>query len=98
MRVYLDANIIFSAAKSAGAVRGFLGDLTARDHKLVADGYVVGEARRNIEAKFPPAKGDLESLLAQLEVSSVVYEALPSEIAALLPEKDRPVLAAAIQH
>lgn len=28
-------------------------ELASGGHKLVADGYVIGEARRNIEAKFP---------------------------------------------
>ena len=49
MRIFLDANILFSAAKSAGAVRGFLADLRTSGHMLVADAYVVGEARRNSE-------------------------------------------------
>ena len=98
VRIYLDANILFSAAKSAGAVRGFLGDLMTCAHTLVADAYVVGEARRNIEAKFPAAKGDLATLLAQIEFFTDVYGTLPGEIAPELPEKDRPVLAAAIQH
>lgn len=98
MRIFLDANILFSAAKSDGAVRGFLGGLKSGDHVLVADAYVVGEARRNIEIKFPAALGDFESLLAQVELPTGVYGALPCEIAPELPEKDRPVLAAAIQH
>lgn len=98
MRIFLDANILFSAAKSAGTVRGFLSDLKSGDHMLVADAYVVGEARRNIETKFPAALGDFESLLDQVEWSTEVYWSLPGEIAPELPEKDRPVLAAAIQR
>jgi predicted nucleic acid-binding protein len=98
MRIFLDANILFSAAKSAGAIRGFLTDLKVGDHMLVADAYVVGEARRNIETKFPKALGDFERLLAQVEIFTEVCGALPAEIAPELPEKDRPVLAAAIRH
>jgi predicted nucleic acid-binding protein len=98
MRVFLDANILFSAAKSDGAIRSFLGGLRACEHTLVADAYVVAEARRNIEVKFPAALGDFETVLSQIEFFTGVYESLPSEIAPELPEKDRPVLAAAIQY
>lgn len=98
MRIFLDANIIFSAAKSAGAVRGFLVRLSTSEHTLVADAYVVDEARRNIEAKFPEAVGDFEALSLSLEIFGGVGASLSSEIAPELPEKDRPVLAAAIQH
>jgi len=98
MRIFLDANILFSAAKSAGAVRGFLVQLRTLRHTLVVDSYVVGEAQRNIEAKFPKAVMDLEGLLAGCEIFTEVCVPLVDEIAPDLTEKDRPVLAAAIQH
>jgi len=98
MRIFLDANILFSAAKSVGAVRGFLVRLRTSGHALVADGYVVGEARRNIETKFPEAVGDFQSFLAGLEIITEVCVPLAGEIVPDLTEKDRPVLAAAFQH
>ena len=70
--IFLDAKILFSAAKSAGAVRLFLAELTTGGHELVTDGYVIGEARRNIEAKFPTALADLEELLEEIETSAKV--------------------------
>ncbi len=96
MRIFLDANILFSAGKSAGAMRGFLEVLNASGHTLVADAYVVEEARRNLEAKFPASLKDFEVLLHPLESSATVRCFLPPGIAPDLPEKDRPVLAAAI--
>ena len=96
MRVFLDANILFSAAKSAGAVRELLARLHAGRPTLCVDGYVVAEARRNLEAKGAEALTVLESLLASLEVAPFQATELPPDAAALLPEKDRPVLAAAI--
>lgn len=51
LRIFLDANILFSAAKSNGAVRQLLHDLHADGHVLVADRYVVTEAQRNIATK-----------------------------------------------
>ncbi len=98
MRIFLDANILFSAGKSGGAVRAFLVQLKSRGHVLVADGYVVGEARRNLEAKFPAASKDFEDVLKQVESFAGTSWPLPAEIAQELPKKDRPVLAASIHH
>jgi predicted nucleic acid-binding protein len=98
MRVFLDANVLFSAAKSSGAVRAFLTELKSRGHTLVADGYVAGEARRNLEAKFPATMEDFERVMESAEASAKASKPLGPEVAPGLPEKDRPVLAAAIQH
>lgn len=97
MRIFLDANVLFSAAKSAGAIRQLLHDLHAANCVLVADEYVAAEARRNIDAK---ATGDatqyLQALLTQIEVSAVHYPATTQATVLWLPEKDRPVLMAAM--
>ncbi len=98
MRIFLDANILFSAGKSGGAVRGFLEILKADGHTLVADAYVVEEARRNLEAKFPAAFKDFEGVLNQIESAATLRCFLPLAPFPELPEKDRPVLAAAIQR
>ncbi len=96
MRIFLDANVLFSAAKSSGAMHALLMRLKSSGHTLVADGYVVGEARRNQEAKFPAALKDFEALMNQVEASAGTCGPLRAEIAPDLPEKDRPVLAASI--
>jgi len=95
VRVYLDAKILFSAAKSDGAVRELLARLVRGGHLLVADAYVVEEARRNLARKGPSALAMLEQLLGDVELALVRQLELPTRVAALLPEKDRPVLAAA---
>jgi predicted nucleic acid-binding protein len=98
MRVFLDANILFSAAKSDGAVRQLLTLLQDTGHRCVVDGYVVEEARRNIVAKVPGAAAPLAALIAGMEqarmlpIDPVLDTKLP------LPPKDRPVLYAAIRH
>jgi predicted nucleic acid-binding protein len=97
MRVFLDANILFSAAKSDGAVRDLLARVRAGGHTLCADGYVVAEARRNLEAKGAEALTALTPLLSRLDVAPFQATELPRDAAALLPEKDWPVLAAAIR-
>lgn len=98
MRIFLDANILFSAAKSAGAVHSLVAQLRNAGHTLVVDAYVIGEAKRNLETKFPKTCGDFESILLKMEAMSGVCPALPDGIASDLPQKDRPVLAAAIHH
>ena len=98
MRIFLDANILFSAAKSAGAMRRFLETLKFTGHTLVADAYVLEEGRRNLEVKFPGSLEDFEGLAEGIESSGGLRCFLAPEIAPELPEKDRPVLAAAIQR
>ena len=98
MRFFLDANILFSAAKSGGAIRQLVEEIHARGHESVADEYVIAETRRNLELKFPAALLDFEKLLRGVTrvLSLPVFQA-PS-FALLLTEKDRPVFTAAIQH
>ncbi len=51
MRIFLDANVLFSAAKSDGAVHQLLTLLEKLHHECCVDGYVFEEARRNLVAK-----------------------------------------------
>lgn len=100
MRIFLDANILFSAAKSAGAVDALLRLLMKQKHKLCVDEYVVVEARRNLLAKADQdAIKRLDSYLTKIEVSparlAAGNQAAAKDIA-WLPDKDQPVLTAAI--
>ena len=97
MRIFLDANVLFSAAKSDGAVRQLVGLMLRARHQCCVDGYVVEEARRNLVAKAPEAVFALEALLAKLQVAAIHAGDTDTEIMAPLPQKDRPVLAAAIR-
>ncbi len=96
MRIFPDANILFSAAKSDGAIRSFLALLIKAGHTLAADLYVVEEARRNIELRYPECIGDLESVLSILQCSPAVFDPGALEPSCPLPQKDRPVLAGAV--
>jgi uncharacterized protein len=96
MRIFLDANILFSAAKSDGAIRRLLLLLERGGHKLVADAYVIEEARRNLAAKHPDGIKALDAIVPALEVVEMSAGS-PGLVATLpLPEKDKPVLMAAI--
>lgn len=97
MRIFLDANILFSAARSDGAIRRLLERLRESGHTLCADAFVIEEARRNLASKTPTALPDLDSLLSTMKS----LPTLPPDKKLLamlpLPAKNQPVLAAAIR-
>jgi hypothetical protein len=55
VRIFLDANVLFSAAKSDGFVRRLLELLLADGHVLCADGYVL---RKHVEISRRKARRD----------------------------------------
>ena len=98
MRIFLDANILFSAAKSRAAVRELLERVLDAGHECCADGFVTEEARRNLAAKAPQGVPVLVALLARMHVADVHPSPATFQTAPPLPEKDRPVLAGAIRY
>ena len=97
MRIFLDANILFSAARADGAMRTLLALLHARQHILVASPSVLIEARRNLEHKAnATALSDLVAIQATLELSNREHGDGSAAHTAWLPTKDRHVLATAI--
>jgi predicted nucleic acid-binding protein len=98
MRVFLDANILFSAAKSNGAVSQLLRLLEQSGHECCVDAYVIEEARRNLAIKAPERMLALERLLRRMTTASM--QGIEDELDASLPlpGKDRPVLVAAIRQ
>ena len=97
MRIFLDANILFSAAKSDGAARKLIGLLLAARHECWVDSFVVTEARRNLLIKGPEALAALEELLTTLHLSDTQPVRSATKDVSWLPEKDQPVLAAAVR-
>ena len=98
MRIFLDANILFSAARSDGAVRQLLALVETAGHELWADAYVLEEARRNLTIKTPDCAPMLEAISARVKIGSLLAGNTLLADLTVLPEKDRPVLAAAIHH
>lgn len=94
LRIFLDANILFSAAKSDGAIQTLVAALLDAGHECWVDGYVVDEARRNISAKAAARMQQLDELLSRLRVAAQSPAAHRADIDGL-PGKDRIVLAAA---
>jgi len=97
MRVFLDANVLFSAAKSDGAVRRLLDLLSESGHECHVDAYVVEEARRNLALKAPGSLPVLDRLLGRIHVAPLKARTESTAVPGSLAEKDRPVLAAAIE-
>ena len=97
MRVFLDANVLFSAAKSDGAIRQLLRLSLDSGHECWVDAFVLSEARRNLVAKGPESLQVLEALLAHLRVAPAQPAVEDNAQTTWLPDKDRPVLAAAIR-
>ena len=99
MRVFLDANVLFSAARSSGSpLNGFFHLAEAGVCELLASPYTLDEARRNISRKHPAKVAELELLILRI---SICQEAGAGEMlwarSTGLTEKDAPVLAAAVQ-
>ena len=91
--IFLDANVLFSAAYRSDAGLRKLWRLAGV--RIVTSAYAVEEARRNLSQ--PPQHRELDELLGCVEV---VPTAAPTDHLLFsrveLPNKDRPVLLAAI--
>lgn len=91
MRIFLDACILFSAAKSGSLIPSFLTRLKEVS-SLVSNQYAIQEARRNIEIDFPEHLATWNALVDDLEVTQTSTY-LPS---ICIREKDRPILEGAV--
>jgi predicted nucleic acid-binding protein len=99
-RVFLDANVIFSAALSpAGNARALFTLAGLRGTQLLTSRFAADEALRNIVAKNPQHVSEAESLLASI---TEVAEPPPAWLEAArhqrVPAKDAPILGAAMAH
>lgn len=98
MRIFLDANIIFSAAWSPSNPAQYLFQLAAHErHDLVSSVFALDEAQRNLALKRRDSLPQFERLRAAV-TQAVEPRATEVERAAAagLPDKDAPILAAAI--
>jgi uncharacterized protein len=91
MRVFLDANILFSAAQPHSRMRAFL-DILMECGKCLKNEYAIEEARRNLAAKFPDTLKEFERLAKKCEVISQLETDLKVELGL----KDVPILGGAI--
>lgn len=97
MRIFLDANVLFSAAhRTDSPLRSFFRLAEAKVCELFVSPFALDEARRNIARKHPARTAELEQLIARI---TICPEAGADEMAWArstgLSEKDVPILAAA---
>ena len=96
MKIFLDANILFSAAKSNGAIRFLIMSLLDKEHQLVINLFVQEEAERNLTGKAPETLEYFYDLILRLTTVPLTnYQLLPKK-ASYLSLKDQPVLQAAL--
>lgn len=93
MRLFFDANTLFTAAHNPQGKASFVVELGAQGHwALCTSAYAIEEARRNLEAKFPDALPALAALLIRFEIG---VESRAHPCPEVLPAKDRPIYLAA---
>ncbi len=95
MRLFLDANVLFTAAHNPAGKAALVVELGAKGKwDVVSSSYAVEEARRNIAAKFPAADKSLEELIGAM---TIIPSGLGRDCPLPLPDKDRPIMEAAMR-
>ena len=98
MRLFLDANILFSAVHSPeGGARELIRLSDAEKCELLTSQHAVFEAQRNLFVKSPKRVANFKKILKTVHR---VSDASPNLVAKAgcfgLPENDAPILAAAV--
>ncbi len=91
MRVFLDANILFSASFPNSLLADFLDNLKERA-ELISNEYATAEAERNLQVKMPKYLAAFKELKKSLKMISFQIFDLEMTIAS----KDQPILCGAI--
>jgi len=91
VKVFLDANILFSASDEKSATRRLL-DLLSHSSKPVTSPHAWEEARRNLDRKRPHLLPGLDGLRHAVTITHAFKLPPGIEVA----EKDKPVIAGAI--
>jgi predicted nucleic acid-binding protein len=99
MKLFLDANILFTAAYSEQGVYRTLFQLAeAGLCSLRSSAYAADEARRNLTVKAPVTVPVFERLLEQVTLAHEPSHATVTRMTKLpLVEKDAPIMAAAVE-
>ena len=94
MRVFLDANVLFTAAHNPRGKAALVIELGEHGHwALATSPYALEEARRNLSRKFPHSLDGLGTLLRGVRY---IEHRSDLKFPATLAAKDRPIFQAAI--
>ena len=91
MKIFLDANILFSASFPNSLLASFLSNLKELA-ELISSVYATAEAERNLQAKMPNCLATFKELEKSLKMIS--FQIFDLEVP--LASKDQPILCAAI--
>jgi predicted nucleic acid-binding protein len=99
MKLFLDANILFTAAYSEKGISRTLFRLAGACRcSLITSAYAADEAQRNLTVKAPAVLTEIGELL---KVTAIVREPSPVVVARMkqlpLADKDAPIMAAAVE-
>lgn len=94
MRLFFDANVLFTAAHNPAGKAAFIIELGAQGHwEPYSSTYALKEASRNLERKFPQSLSDLANFLHSFQL----VEYRPGlDYPETLVEKDQPIFQAAL--
>ena len=92
MRIFLDANILFSASATGSAIRLLLDAALKYADECITNPHAFEEAKRNIEAKRLQQLSAYEKIIKSVTVSNAFYP----DLSVNLPQQDVPILAGAI--
>ncbi|MHB8708494.1 MAG: PIN domain-containing protein [Desulfuromonadales bacterium] len=95
MRLFLDANVLFTAAHNPEGKAAFLLELAREGHWVcLSSALAIEEARRNLTRKYPASLEAFDALLAGVEL---VLDHPAEDCPLALADKDRPIFAAALR-
>lgn len=93
MKLFLDANVLFTAARTPAGKSALIIDCSGEGYwQICTSAYAIEEARRNLERKSPNALPQLAELLRNIKI---VIPSLSAPCPENLPLKDRPIFQAA---
>ena len=93
IRLFLDSNVLFTAVHNPEGKASLVIERAAGSHwEVVTSAYCLAEAQLNLERKYPAALGRLSEILRAV---CLVPDVGGERCELSLPEKDRPVFAAA---
>jgi predicted nucleic acid-binding protein len=93
--VFLDANVLFTAAHNSHGKAALLIQLAAAGtYKLITSSYAREEAERNISVKYPHCLPGFNQLLDVITVVPATNSS--ADYPGILPAKDAPIFTAAV--
>jgi predicted nucleic acid-binding protein len=96
IRLFLDSNVLFTAAHNPSGKAALIINLSTQGYwEVITCSYAIEEAHHNIIIKFPEYLKRFEALMVKV---IKVPSRSGRNCQVLLPEKDRPILEAAIHY